>query len=380
MSTTQAPSATTTQVSALAIPTVDTTSLTEMHQNASARLSKCLVLKAKLMTDEMNEETDKNIQGFISNCATAKKQVQEGRMSYTKIFDQIKKEFTTVENGFDAVALDLQKRRDEYATKKAMEKKKAEAEAQAKIARDHELIELRRECEMQLAKYVQDLKQLLSNSFARGLKAATAENYDQKVADIRAYPETLPAEYSKFKFVNHSKYGHELEPISNEVRDRNSLKYATEWAIFIHDLRTESLSHLQNKKAAGFAVSVAPDGTTSQPAIVLDVDTTVDTKQIDIAANVAKTMATFEAAPAIDESKQPRESVKVTITGKLGYQAIAAFWFSTFLGSVDFDGLEKKTLKSMVLDVEKHAKNTGEEIASEFIQYDVIYKASNSRK
>ena len=48
--------------------------------------------------------------------------------------------------------------------------------------------------------------------------------------------------------------------------------------------------------------------------------------------------------------------------------------------SFDFDGLEKKTLKSMVLDVEKHAKNTNEQIDSEFIQYDVIYKASNSRK
>ena len=365
MSTTQAPAH---QVPAtpLQFPVIE-----DMYTRAATRLERCKIHTAKLLALEMNEENDAALQKFIGNCNTAVSEIQSERMVYTKKFDEIKSKFTSVENGIKAEQQTAQKRRDEYATKKAMEKKKAEAEAQAKIARDHELIELRRECEMQLAKYVQDLKQLLSNSFARGLKAASAENYDQKVADIRAYPETLPAEYSKFKFVNHSKYGHELDPIANEVRDRNSLKYATDWAIFIHELRTGALMHLQNRKAAGFAVSTAP---------VLDVDTTVDTKQIDIAANVAKTMATFDAAPAIDESKQPRESVKVTITDKLGYQAIAAFWFSTFLGSVDFDGLEKKTLKSMVLDIEKRAKNTGEEITSEFIQYDVVYKASNSKK
>lgn len=362
-------STTTTAVSAtpLQFPVIE-----DMYTRAATRLERCKIHTAKLLALEMNEENDAALQKFIGNCNTAVSEIQSERMVYTKKFDEIKSKFTSVENGIKSEQQTAQKRRDEYATKKAMEKKKAEAEAQAKIAKEHELIELRRECEMQLAKYVQDLKQLLSNSFARGLKSASDENYDQKVADIRAYPETLPAEYSKFKFVNHSKYGHELEPIANEVRDRNSLKYATDWAIFIHELRTGALMHLQNRKAAGFATS------TSAP--VLDVDTTVDTKQIDIASNVAKTMATFDAAPAIDESKQPRESVKVTITDKLGYQAIAAFWFSTFLGSVDFDGLEKKTLKSMVLDVEKHAKNTNEQIDSEFIQYDVVYKASNSKK
>ena len=366
MSTTQAPAQ---QVPAtpLQFPVIE-----DMYTRAATRLERCKIHTAKLLALEMNEENDAALQKFIGNCNTAVSEIQSERMVYTKKFDEIKSKFTSVENGIKSEQQTAQKRRDEYATKKAMEKKKAEAEAQAKIARDHELIELRRECEMQLATFVGNLKQTLSNLFAKGFKAVTAENYDEKVAKIKAYPETLPKEYSDFKFVSHSRYGHELEPISNEVRDRNSLKYATEWAIFIHDLRTESLSHLQNRKAAGFAVS------TSAP--VLDVDATVDTKQIDIAANVAKTMATFDAAPAIDESKQPRESVKVTITDKLGYQAIAAFWFSTFLGSVDFDGLEKKTLKSMVLDVEKHAKNTNEQIDSEFIQYDVVYKASNSKK
>lgn len=374
MSTTQAPAQ---QVPAtpLQFPVIE-----DMYTRAATRLERCKIHTAKLLALEMNEENDAALQKFIGNCNTAVSEIQSERMVYTKKFDEIKSKFTSVENGIKAEQQTAQKRRDEYATKKAMEKKKAEAEAQAKIARDHELIELRRECEMQLATFVGNLKQTLSNLFAKGFKAVTAENYDEKVAKIKAYPETLPKEYSDFKFVSHSRYGHELEPIANEVRDRNSLKYATDWAIFIHELRTGALMHLQNRKAAGFAVSVAQDGTTSQPAIVLDVDTTVDTKQIDIAANVAKTMATFEAAPAIDESKQPRESVKITITDKLGYQAIAAFWFSTFLGSVDFDGLEKKTLKSMVLDVEKHAKNTNEQIDSEFIQYDVVYKASNSKK
>ncbi len=370
---------TATSTTALTIPKIDVAQLTDIYSRAATRLQKCEAFTEKLLALELNDENDAKLQAVILNCGTAVKEIQSERMNYTKAFDQIKKEFTTIESGISNAAARLQKARDIHATNKALAKQKAEAEIQNKKNRELEIVELRRECEMQLANYVGQLKQTLSTLFAKGFKTITEANYDEKVAAIKAYSNKLPKEYGAFKFTAWSKYGHELQPITDEVRDRNANKYGEDWVNYIHDLKTESLVHLQNKKAAGFASSKAgADG--KESAVVLEVNTSVDTKQIEIQANVEKTMVQFENTAPISEEKPARESVKITVTDKLGYQAIAAFWFSTFLGSVDFDGLERKTLKSMIGDIEKHAKNTGEEITSEFIRYEVIYKAINTKK
>ncbi len=374
-----APTTATPGTTALSIPKIDVAQLTDIYSRAAVRLQKCEAFTEKLLALELSDENDAKLQAVILNCGTAVKEIQSERMNYTKAFDQIKKEFTTIESGISNAAARLQKARDIHATNKALAKQKAEAEIQNKKNRELELVELRRECEMQLANYVGQLKQTLSTLFAKGFKTITAENYDEKVAAIKAYSNKLPKEYSGFKFTAWSKYGHEMQPITDEVRDRNANKYAEDWVNFIHELKTESLVHLQNKKAAGFAVS--KDGVDGkEAAVILEVNTTVDTKQIEIQANVEKTMVQFENTAPISEEKPARESVKITVTDKLGFQAIAAFWFSTFLGSVDFDGLERKTLKSMIGDIEKHAKNTGEQIESDFVQYEVIYKAINTKK
>lgn len=372
MTTTTGATAPTTSTQALSIPKIDVAQITDIYSRAAARLQKCEAFTEKLLSLELSDENDAKLQAVILNCGTAVKEIQSERMNYTKAFDQIKKEFTTIEGGISNAAARLQKARDIHATNKALAKQKAEAEIQNKKNRELELVELRRECEMQLANYVGQLKQTLSTLFAKGFKTVTEANYDEKVAAIKAYSNKLPKEYGAFKFTAWSKYGHEMQPITDEVRDRNANKYGEDWVNFIHDLKTESLVHLQNKKAAGFASSASP--------VKLEVNTAVDTKQIEIQANVEKTMVQFENTAPISEEKPARESVKITVTDKLGYQAIAAFWFSTFLGSVDFDGLERKTLKSMIGDIEKHAKNTGEQIESPYIAYEVIYKAINAKK
>lgn len=354
-------------------PAVLTPQITELLQIGKTRAEKCRQVANKYLAVEMDDNTDDAIQGIIANCKTAVEQMRSGRMVYTKAFDEIKKMFTSQESEIEACQTELQVKRNKYAAVKLEAKRREEAQLENERRKAQELIELKKECDMQLAAHFTRAKENFVKVFVASLNATTADNYDEKVERLNSISLDLKPEILKsFAFAGSGQYGHNLNAIQEECIERNADAYKALWHSFMTEMRTDGLEQLRIRKSCNFEKS---------KTVATTVSTATDTKQIEVAAQVATIENNFEHLPTVEPTvNKIRQAVKIEITDKLGYQAIAAFWFLNFLQGTDLEKLEKKTLGSMVKDVEKHAKDTGEQITSPYLIYSEAITAVNAKR
>lgn len=352
-------------------PAVLTPQITELLQLGKTRAEKCRQVANKYLEIEMNDNTDDAIQGIISNCKTAVEQLRSGRMVYTKVFDDIKKMFTSQEAEIENCQTELQVKRNNYAAAKLEAKRREEALLEHDRRKAQELIELKKECDLQLAAHFTRAKENFVKVFVASLNTATSENYDEKVERLNNIILDLKPEILKsFAFLGSGQYGHNLTEIQDECIQRNTDAYMALWHAFMTEMRTDGLEQLRIRKSCNFEKS----------KLVFNVSTATDTKQIEVAAQVATIQNNFDHLPSAEPTTNKiRQAVKIEVADKLGYQAIAAFWFLNFLNDADLEKLEKKTLGSMVKDVEKHAKDTGEQITSPYLIYSESITAVNTK-
>ena len=88
----------------------------------------------------MNPELDERAMKYLTNIATAKKEMNESRAAVTQIMDQLKGMFTTVENDLDVkkpgtIPARIQEERNAYAKKMAEEQERKRREAERDAAK-----------------------------------------------------------------------------------------------------------------------------------------------------------------------------------------------------------------------------------------------------
>lgn len=223
------------------------------HDNC---LRACENLLMQIKEKGMSDELDKTAATYLDRTRRTVKAMTELRSPVTKLFDQVRKEFTTLENDIDptkagTIPYQLQQFRNMYAAKKREEeeaKRRAEeAKRQADIARE----QYRNACEDDYKVKFNDLVVTRINELTDLNNSVNLENYTAMVDIISGYAVELPADWCPPSSVRmpFNLTPDESRSIRGDVMRRLIGQFAEQFKSEIGDYRQEILDKLPSKKA-----------------------------------------------------------------------------------------------------------------------------------
>lgn len=164
---------------------------------------KCLAFAQQLMQaiqqngGQLNDELDQRLASFIEKARRTVKAMNERRSPFTKLFDQVRTQFTQIENDIDpakrgTIPYQLQEIRNKYAAMKLREQqeeqRKAMAEKQRKDALDRLATDIKNDFENKFQKLLDQSVKFLATLDEQ----VTLDNYDEFKGRIETASTTLP--------------------------------------------------------------------------------------------------------------------------------------------------------------------------------------------
>lgn len=205
----------------------------------------------------MTDELDQQAATFIEKARKTVKKMNDRRSPVTKLFDDIRREFTALENVIDPAKSDtipykLQVLRNQYAAKK-----RAEEEERRRIEM------ARQQAEQARKQMRQDIEDDFNNQFTAVLNDAvnyltqldnsiTLANYEAVSETVKNYPTTLPTDFlAKLHTTIRIPAGvtiDEVRKVEVETKDRLGKKFTEMYACEVQDNKDYILDRLPSKK------------------------------------------------------------------------------------------------------------------------------------
>lgn len=157
-------------------------------------------LLARIQQEGMSDELDSEASLFITKSKATVKKINEVRSPATKMFDQFKKVFTTMENEIDvskegSIPFQIQAYRNQYAAKKREEEERRRAEELRKMQMEQARKQYRIDCEDELCQWINATINIRINHLSEIFSATTLANYAETDKILRSYQVTLPEDW-----------------------------------------------------------------------------------------------------------------------------------------------------------------------------------------
>lgn len=358
------------------------------------------IILAKIKSG-MTDELDSECNDFLVKLRKTLAAMDERRKPITQIFDLVKKEFTSIENDIDpknktGIYFLIQQSRDEYATKRAEEKRRADAELSRKLAAEKEKINLAAEIDLQLRawfrSYLDERLKILNMFYSE----ITLENHGLQKQNIDAFPTSYPFEhFERFKpnVVTYSMTRDELSNLVTNIKPGKYDEFKNEFAQSIIVLRDDIKDKIPGRiielreieRATGEAKQrmeleaeqrrIAEEQRLKDEAEKKrrDDETKVEQRRVEKTTGVLFDLSP-DASVTSENNAQVRESFEIEVFNPLGFLLIAQFYFEHEGKDEAVEKLEKKTLGSMKTFCEKYAMKHDVKIQSAFLNYKERFK------
>ena len=176
----------------------------QSYQDNQLSREKCIEagqhILSTIQAQGMTEELDQQAAQYIDKARRTVKKMNERRSPVTKLFDDIRKEFTAMENAIDPTKADtipykLQQLRNQYAAKK-----RAEEEERLRKEYERQQIEqarsrMKQDIEDDFKQQFQSLVNRDCNALSAIDNAVTLDNYESTFAQIRDFSTELPVDF-----------------------------------------------------------------------------------------------------------------------------------------------------------------------------------------
>lgn len=215
----------------------------------------CEKLIEQINAGGMTDELDKIAATYIQRSRNTIKEMNERRSPVTKLFDQIRAEFTVLENAIDpsrpgTVPYRLQELRNQYAAEKRRQEEERRRQEEIARAIQQAKLNCRAECDedfrlsfnRHLTAEINRLNDLYSS--------ATLENYPQVLEAVSNTSVTLPPDWHPVSSVR-KPYNLTQEEVNAIADDSFSALYpsfAEQYKFEIEDLRSDILQRLPSRK------------------------------------------------------------------------------------------------------------------------------------
>lgn len=341
----------------------------------------------------MTDELDRQAAEYIERARKTVKKMNERRSSVTKLFDEMRKEFTVMENTIDPTKADtipykLQSLRNTYVAQKREEEERRRREELAR----QQMAQARKQM-------IQDIEDDFNQQFNRFLNsvinqlteqdnALTLDNYDIVMDTVKNYPSTLPAEYLSNLCTSiripSGITADEVRKAENEVKERISKKFTDMYSCEVQDNKDYILDRLPSKKAN--LERIAQANATEAARIKADME---ERQRKDAAAKEEERrrkeeeerakaelarkqseMETLFSVQATAQGYQPKVKVnqKIKLLNPEGITAIISMWWSKEGCTLSTDELSKM-FKKQISFCEKLADKNGIYIEDESVVY-----------
>jgi sRNA-binding protein len=176
----------------------------EVYKSNTTSCQKCTdfgkKLLAQIKANGMNDELDMQCATYINKARNTVKKMNTNRSAITKLFDQIRSEFTGMENAIDpnktdSIPYQIQQARNAYAAKKREEEERKRREEMMRQQREQALVRYKAEVEDGFKRQFNVYTTNATNELTKLNSSLTLENYEAQSKIIREYPVTLPANY-----------------------------------------------------------------------------------------------------------------------------------------------------------------------------------------
>lgn len=206
----------------------------------------------------MTDELDQQAATFIEKARKTVKKMNDKRSPVTKLFDDIRREFTAIENAIDPTKVDtipykLQQLRNQFAAKKRAEEEKRRQEEYARQQAEQTRLKLIQDIEEDFKKQFQIYLNQSINWLATLDNSVTLENYDSVYDRVKNLPATLPADWLSglhtLITIPSNISIDEVRKIELGIRERLEKQFTEQYASEIQDNKDFILDRLPSKKA-----------------------------------------------------------------------------------------------------------------------------------
>ena len=218
-----------------------------------------LTILNAVRTQGMNDELDQQAAAFIDKARRTVKVMNERRSPVTKLFDDVRSAFTTMENEIDpskpgTVAYDLQQFRNQYAAKKRAEEEKRLREEMARRQAEEAARKFRMDVEDDFKRKFQELIYTAINQINRIDNDVTLENYDASLAKLREIKEKvdkgLPAGWmDNLHATLIIPVGVKVADVENEIKQNLSWQFHNQYVSEVGDAVNYIIDCLPSKRA-----------------------------------------------------------------------------------------------------------------------------------
>lgn len=341
----------------------------------------------------MTDELDRQAAEYIEKARKTVKKMNERRSPVTKLFDDIRKEFTVMENAIDPTKADtipykLQQCRNQYAAKKRAEE---EERRRAELARQ--------QAEQARKQMKQDVEDDFENQFATLLnsainylteqdKSVTLANYDSVLNTIKQYPAQLPAD---FLFNLHTTIRipvgitvDEVRKVEIETKERLGKKFTEMYTCEVQDNKDFILDRMPSKKTnleriaqadAAEAARIKAEMEERQRKEAAQKEEERQRKEAEEQAKAElarkqSEMSSLFDTQAVVQGYQPKVKVtqKIELLNPEGIMAIMGMWWSKEGCTLSVEELAKM-FKKQITFCEKLANKDGIYIQDESVNY-----------
>ena len=216
------------------------------------------ILNAITTNDGMTDELDKEAALFIEKARKTVKKMNEKRSPVTKLFDDIRREFTVIENAIDPTKVDtipykLQQYRNQYAAKKRAEEEKRRQEEYKRQQAEQARVKLRQDIEGDFKAQFQTYLNQSINWLTTKDNSVTLENYNTVYSEIKNFSVSLPADWLHNLHTLIRIPGNvsvdELRQFETDIKERLGKQFTDQYTAEIQDNKDFILDRLPSKKA-----------------------------------------------------------------------------------------------------------------------------------
>ncbi len=216
------------------------------------------ILNAITTNGGMTDELDKEAALFIEKARKTVKKMNEKRSPVTKLFDDIRREFTVIENAIDPTKVDtipykLQQYRNQYAAKKRAEEEKRRQEEYKRQQAEQARVKLRQDIEGDFKAQFQTYLNQSINWLTTKDNSVTLENYNTVYSEIKNFSASLPADwlhnlYTLIRIPGNVSVD-ELRQFETDIKERLGKQFSDQYTAEIQDNKDFILDRLPSKKA-----------------------------------------------------------------------------------------------------------------------------------
>ena len=360
------------------------------------------LLLAEIKEKGMTDDLDQRCAAYLDKTRKTVKLMNEQRSPITKMFDQIRTEFTSMENSIDPakagnVPCQIQACRNQFAAKKREEEEKRRREEAMKLQKQQALIKYETDVEedfkQQFNRYITQRVNELTTLNA----SLTLENFDTQSVKIVDYPTTMPAD-----LFNHLTLSviipqivttDEATKIRSGVQSRLLARFNEQYTTEIGDYKDTIVDALSSKHAELERMAKANADEQERMRKELAAKEAAEAARLEeqrkrkeeeekaaklLQAQAQEVGSLFNEASVSAPSYTPKTSVKKRIVAldAEGIINIVSFWWSKEGQFMDVDSLAKM-FKKQITAVEKYAndKANAEFINSPHVRYEDEVKA-----